>query len=138
MLYLARYLKGGSINPKQIEHCSAKTIRFRYLYHRDKRTKTLSLSPDVFLQRFLAHVPAMGVHIVDVKTPGLTPRDMVLFCRTCGEPLKLSHRVWRGQQKGNSINKASPGSCGGSYVQQVDAAVLASVSNENLSIEIPP
>ena len=163
LLYLARYLKGGPLHPAQIFHCSADSIGFRYFDHRDKRHKDLLLTPQAFLKRFLTHVPAMGKHTVRfyglyatssrqrhqdcvealghleaVKTPGLTVKDMVLFCRTCGGRATLVNRVWRRPSKGNSINKADIGICARDFVQQDDAVVLANALRQSIQSEIPP
>lgn len=162
LLYLARYLKGGPLNPSRIHHCSADSIVFRYLDHRDKRHKDLKLTPQVFLKRFLTHIPAMGKHTVrfyglyatsskqrhqrciealgnleTVKT-GVTIKDMVLFCRTCGGQATLINQVWRNVSKGNSINKADSGMRAGSFVQQGDAVVLANVFHPSNQNRIPP
>lgn len=163
LLYLARYLKGGPLHPSQIYHCSADSIGFRYLDHRDKRRKDVLLTPQAFLKRFLTHIPAMGKHTVrfyglyatsskqrhqrcievlgnleTVKTPSLTLKDMVLFCRTCGGQAKLINRVWPGPSKGNSINKADIGMCANNFVQQDDAVVLANAFHQSSQSEIPP
>lgn len=163
MLYLARYLKGGPLNPKQIQGATDEEIRFRYLDHRDKRRKVLSLKPKEFLQRFLTHVPAIGKHTVRFyglyatssktrhtrcveelgnleheRIPGLTVKDMLIFCTTCGAPAYLTHRVWRGEIKGNSINKEATCLGGFDFVQQVDSVNLANVNLFQLSAEIPP
>lgn len=133
MLYLSRYLKGGPINPKQITSCSDQSVSFRYLDHRDKRRKQLSIDPKTFIERLLTHVPAIGKHMVRTygiyagcnKTkhrlcaervgtlkgspvPGLTVRDMLLFCSKCGTRNRLVRREWCGREKGNSINKEAP------------------------------
>jgi len=63
VLYLARYMKGGPINPKQIISCGDK-IKFYYKDHRDQKVKPLSLRIDEFMRRILWHVPEMGVHVV--------------------------------------------------------------------------
>ena len=63
VLYLARYMKGGPINPRQIISCKDK-IRFVYTDHRDKRTKVLALTINEFMRRLLWHVPESGVHVV--------------------------------------------------------------------------
>jgi hypothetical protein len=64
MLYLARYLKGGPLNPKQISHCTAKQVIFSYKDHRDNRHKQLRLPMPEFIRRYLWHVPEPGVHVV--------------------------------------------------------------------------
>jgi hypothetical protein len=101
------------------------TVRFYGLYSTSSK------------QRHQRCVEALG-NLEAVKTPGLTIKDMVLFCRTCGEQAKLIYRVWRGSSKGNSINKDrhSPGAMT-SYNKR-DAVVLANVFYQKISIEIPP
>ncbi len=64
MLYLSRYLRGGPINPHQIERCDAERIGFRYKDHRDGRKKLLSLKPEEFLRRLMTHIPEPGQHVV--------------------------------------------------------------------------
>ena len=64
MLYLSRYLRGGPIDPRQIERCDAERIDFRYKDHRDGRKKLLSLKPAEFLRRMMMHVPEPGQHVV--------------------------------------------------------------------------
>jgi len=64
MKYLSRYLRGGPIHPNQIVHYDPNEIRFRYLDHRDKRHKILTLKPDEFIRRLLVHVPESGQHVV--------------------------------------------------------------------------
>ena len=63
VLYLARYMKGGPINPKQIVSCS-NNIQFYYKDHRDHKVKLLSLKREEFMRRMLWHVPEIGVHVV--------------------------------------------------------------------------
>ncbi len=63
VLYLARYMKGGPINPKQIISCT-NNIVFLYKDHRDQKVKPLSLKFDEFMRRILWHVPEVGVHVV--------------------------------------------------------------------------
>jgi len=46
LVYLSRYLKGGPINPSQIESCDDDQIGFRYKNHRDKRIKLLKIKPE--------------------------------------------------------------------------------------------
>jgi len=132
LLYLARYLKGGPLNPAQITRCDAKGIGFFYKDHRDGRTKLLTLSPLSIIRRLLSHVPPKGVHTVryyglyatacrnkrnrcralhgDLSSlesaSGGTAKDAVnWFCQRCGEALRLIARQgWR-RQKGNSIKR---------------------------------
>lgn len=62
-LYLARYMKGGPINPNQIISCN-ENISFRYKDHRDQKVKVLKLKINEFMRRILWHVPEIGVHVV--------------------------------------------------------------------------
>lgn len=64
MLYLARYIKGGPINPKQIVQCTSEKVVFRYNDHRDQKIKQLSLAMGEFIRRILWHVPEPHVHVV--------------------------------------------------------------------------
>ena len=137
LLYLARYCKGGPINPKQIQTLNNNNIEFKYLDHRDKRTKKLSLKPREFIRRLLDHVPVTGSHtiryyglyapaskakyrqclglvgsLVGVKSSsGAQIQSMLLYCKICGRPAKLQYQLWSGLQKGISINKESSSLC---------------------------
>ena len=128
MLYLACYLKGGPFNPTQLGHCDASTISFRYLDHRAKRYRDLSLPPLTFLKRLLDHVPEGGVHTIryyglyassnktrretckrqlgDLQeepcNTGTQETVMSGSCRQCGEPLRHRYSIWRRFRKGNS------------------------------------
>lgn len=79
MLYLARYMKGGPINPKQITQCTSKKIVFHYKDHRDKKIKKLSLTIVEFTRRILWHVPEPNVHVV---------RHYGLYAAQCKEKIK--------------------------------------------------
>lgn len=148
VLYLARYCKGGPLNPKQIKSVSHDHVEMSYLDHRDKRVKCQRLKPGEFLQRLLQHVPPKGVHTVryyglyapaskakyrrvcevhstlseSKGTASLDRLTMVLYCKTCGGQTTLSQRWWPGRQKGNSINKAGVIDRASDYLQQVDEA----------------
>jgi len=147
MLYLARYLKGGPLNPAQIKSCDSKNVVFNYKDHRDKRVKPLSLKITELLRRLLLHVPAIGVHTVrhyglyasssKAKREYCVEKlgdlsginggggdqigDMVLFCKKCGEPARRTHSIWRREKKGISLNKKRATV----LVQQDDEAHLA-------------
>lgn len=67
--YLARYLKGGPLKNTQLLPAERDCVRFRYRPHRDEDDAgdgvlTLSLAPDAFLARYLAHLPAPGLQTV--------------------------------------------------------------------------
>ena len=47
-------------------------------------------------------------NLAQIVTPaGERLADMVLFCQVCGEPARLTHSLWRGQRKGNSLIRES-------------------------------
>lgn len=149
MLYLSRYFRGGPLKPSQITEVTSQAITFRYLDHRDKRTKVLALSPGDWLRRLLWHVPPQGLHTVrhyglyagcahKKRAPlqaafGTLEKialavngqleNMVLSCKTCGQPADLIFRRWRRTRKAFSLNKAivAPGG----FVQQDDEADIA-------------
>jgi hypothetical protein len=153
VIYLARYFKGGPLNPNQIKACTDKAIEFSYRDHRDQRIKRLRLTPADFLQRLLTHVPANGTHTVRyyglyagcaihkrsrcqaqlgslqaIKGKGFSLRDAVLLCRQCGEPLSLTYSERSRSPKGNSFinDEASVWRDGaGGFVQQDVVADIA-------------
>ena len=146
VLYLARYCKGGPLNPKQIQSVNSHDITLRYLDHRDKRKKNLHLKPMELLRRILEHVPPSGIHTVryfGLYAPaskkrhnqcvealgdlgGVRPsassqiQSMLLCCKTCGGPLSLRYQLWPRGKKGISINKEDGRGQTGGYDQQVD------------------
>jgi hypothetical protein len=101
------------------------TVRFYGLYSTSSK------------QRHQRCVEALG-NLEAVKTPGLTIKDMVLFCRTCGEQATLIYRVWRGSSKGNSINKDRHSHSAMTSYNKRDAVDIANVFYQKISIEIPP
>ncbi len=130
-----------------------KGIEFKYLDHRDKRTKKLCLKPDEFLRRLLDHVPVTGLHTIryyGLYAPaskakhsrcmdevgslvGVNPssgaqiQSMLLYCKTCGMPAKLQYQLWSAMQKGNSINKEGRRHSASGSVQQDDTTDIARV-----------
>lgn len=147
VIYLARYFKGGPLNPSQIKACSDKAVEFSYRDHRDQRIKRLRLTPTDFLQRLLNHVPANGVHTVryyglyagcavrkrrqceahlgslaSVRGDGASLQDAVLLlCHTCGAPVRRTRSEWPGRKKGNSLINDEPSvrrDGAGGFVQQ--------------------
>jgi len=59
--YLARYLKGGALKNTQLVSADAACVRFRYTPHREEnegasQPMLMTLSPEAFLDRYLAHV----------------------------------------------------------------------------------
>lgn len=151
VLYLARYCKGGPVNPKQLTATSHKSIEMTYLDHRSKRTKTQRLKPMTFMQRLLQHVPPKGLHTVryyglyataskakysrcrdqhgtvsSIETGhGYQIQSMLLYCKTCGSPAHLSYQLWPARRKGISINKDAPLVRASDHVQQDDEHNLA-------------
>jgi hypothetical protein len=60
--YLARYLRGGPLKNTQLLHADGGSVRFRYAPHRDEEDGgaeplVMTLTPEAFLTRYLAHVP---------------------------------------------------------------------------------
>lgn len=62
MQYLARYVRGGPIRNQQLQRVDSDTVSFSYRDHRDHRTKSMTLTRSVFLQRLFWHVPVRGKH----------------------------------------------------------------------------
>jgi hypothetical protein len=143
MLYLARYIKGGPLNPRQIKVLNNNKVTMSYLDHRDKRTKHQVLAIHDFLKRILLHVPPKGVHTLRyyglyapsakakhtqckalhgtldkaIAPSRLQVRDMLLFCKTCGKPARRTYSLWRGYKKGISYIKKTARS---GFAQQND------------------
>jgi hypothetical protein len=142
MLYLSRYLKGSPFNPKQIVYCDNQRMVFRYLDHRDKKIKTLSLTMQEFIRRLLWHVPVPGLHVVrhyglyaapcrgkrnlcretlggeweeDISDERTDKEPFAWYCRTCGQALRYVYTVIPGRTNENSINKVPKQG----FVQQV-------------------
>jgi len=151
VLYLARYCKGGPLNPKQLKTVSAKAIEMTYLDHRSRRIKRQRLKPMDFIQRLLQHVPPKGSHTVryyglyaaaskikyqrcreshgTIKGLSEEPRTqiitMLLYCKTCGVPAQLAYQLWPTRKKGISINKEALRVRASVSEQQVDEADIA-------------
>lgn len=67
--YLARYLKGGPLKNAQLLDAGPGRVRFRYRPHRDEgdgpeESVVMTLAPDAFLARYLAHLPQPGAQTV--------------------------------------------------------------------------
>jgi len=62
MQYLARYVRGGPIKNQQLHRIDRDTVSFHYRDHRDRRSKSMTLSREAFLNRVLWHVPIPGKH----------------------------------------------------------------------------
>jgi hypothetical protein len=153
-LYLARYCKGGPLNPKQIKSATDKCIELSYLDHRDKRTKVQKLEPMKLIQQLLQHVPPKGVHtaryyglyaaaskrrhaiVCNIHgtlggisvSGGSQITSMLICCKTCGGPARLSYQRWNKRRKGISINKNTLLGRFGGAVQQIDQADIAKES----------
>src|SRR5262249_40925244 len=68
--YLARYLRGGPLKPGRVVSWDAQMVTFRYEDNQDPdaqgrgQRKLLTLTVEVFLQRWLLHVPPPGLQVV--------------------------------------------------------------------------
>ena len=151
VLYLARYCKGGPVDPRQLKQITADVVTMSYLDHRDKRIKQQRLKPMDFISRLLQHVPPKGLHTIRYyglyasasklryqrcqqqcgtveSMPHASSVDrlsMVVYCKTCGGPALLSRRWWTRRSKGISINKEALSTCVSGSVQQIDEPLLA-------------
>ena len=153
LLYLARYCKGGPVDPRQLKRVEPDVVEMSYLDHRDKRTKLQQLKPQEFIRRVLLHVPPPGLHTIryfglyapaakgdyqrcrqvcgtlEAISNSADWATMVLYCKSCGGRSHLSFRWWPLRRKGNSINKeAGRRYCAGASVQQDDEQLLAESS----------
>lgn len=157
--YLARYLRGGPLAPRQIVRCDSDRIDFRYKDHRDGRRKVLSLKPEEFVRRLLEHVPEDGQHGVRhyglygsaarVKrnacreivgglaetAPAERSRPTGPICR-CGAPLVLLLTVrgrWGGKANSNRKGHArQEASSDNGFAQQVNEPVTTSAEKRSL------
>jgi len=156
--YLSRYLKGSAIKPSQIVRCDSEVIGFRYLHHRDKRMKVLSLKPLEFIRRILLHVPEDNQHMVRhyglyssagrskrnhcrsligglMETVDVTERHDArggLMCSRCGAPLRLLWTIEKKRKKGNSFIKTSASP----VVQQDDETDIAEAKKRSLRMRL--
>jgi len=144
MLYLARYIKGGPLNPKQITQLTSKHLEFRYKDHRDKKTKQLRLSITEFIRRILWHVPEPGLHVVryygvyatqarqkldhcrvllgdlkqELNSSGKEIKDTVQwYCGICGALMQRVYTHYQSARKGNSFISVSRSRHVQQYVQ---------------------
>jgi hypothetical protein len=62
--YLGRYVHKTAISEGAIVASGEHSVTFRYRDSRDHCTKTMTVSPDEFLRRFLQHVLPRGLHRV--------------------------------------------------------------------------
>ena len=84
--YLARYLKGGPLKNSQLLPAAGERVRFRYRPHRDEDDPSsdpvvMTLTPEAFLARYLAHLPQPGLQSV---------RGYGLYGQRAGERLDLA------------------------------------------------
>lgn len=158
LLYLARYCKGGPLNPAQLLGSTHQRVLLRYFDHRTRQQQVLTLSPEQLCERLLWHVPAVGVHTIRYYglyasaatmnracrgMPGrlvVTARQDVdtvdlLQCRSCGGMLHCVGVRWPGDvRKGNSLYKEETSGIGaGGSVQQVVEVGIASGARINSS-----
>lgn len=130
MLYLARYMKGGPLNPKQITQLTSTHLVFRYKDHRDQKTKQMRLTITEFIRRILWHVPEPGLHVVryygvyatqsckklnqcrallgDLKQELSKSSEDIIdavqwCCETCGALMKRVYTNYKKIRKGNSF-----------------------------------
>jgi hypothetical protein len=64
LTYLGRYVHRMAITNRRILEVDHETVTFRYKDSRDQRTKTMTLTGQEFLRRFLEHVLPEGFHKV--------------------------------------------------------------------------
>ena len=67
--YLARYLKGGPLKNTQLIEVGEDQVAFRYRPHRDEDDAgedclVMTLTPEAFLERYLAHIPVPRLQTV--------------------------------------------------------------------------
>lgn len=152
LLYLARYCKGGPVNPAQLTSVTSEAVELRYLDHRDRRLKTQRLKPMDFMRRLLQHVPPGGVHTfryyglyapaakrsyeVGLEAcgnlacqPDRADRlTMVLYCKACGGVTRRKYQWWPRRLKGISINKEGLRYRASGHMQQDDERLVAESS----------
>jgi hypothetical protein len=86
-LYLARYVKGGPLGPRQSFDLEGSTVHLPYIDHRDGQHKVLALHVHEFISRVLCHAPPRGQHTV--RQAGLYAtalRDQHARCRALLTP----------------------------------------------------
>jgi hypothetical protein len=62
--YLGRYVHRTAIANSRILAATSRTVTFRYLDHRDHKSKVMTLDTFEFMRRVLQHVPPRGMHRV--------------------------------------------------------------------------
>jgi len=134
VLYLAKYMKGGPINPKQILSCNHQNTTFAYKDHRTGKVKTLKIATKELIRRILWHVPETGVHVVRhyglyasrsqkirklcsdmlgshaylFKSSSITEKVEINWCcGICGSVMNHIYTVFKGYRDENSYNKES-------------------------------
>lgn len=158
LLYLARYCKGGPLNPSQLLGGTSERMLLRYFDHRTQRQRVLALSPEHLCERLLWHVPAAGVHTLRYYGLYASAAKRLQACRGVPERLRVTHReaagvndllqcrdcrgmlrcigiCWPGwARKGNSFYKEETSGLGaGGHVQPGVEADIASGARINSS-----
>jgi hypothetical protein len=82
--YVGRYISRGPISEKRIVAYDGETVTIAYAHREKHKQPTFSLTPDVFINRLLSHVPQKGTHVV---------RAYGLFHANCREKLNLAREL---------------------------------------------
>jgi hypothetical protein len=85
--YLARYVRGGPISNHRLTCADEQGVTFRYQDHRDGKVKSMTLTPEEFIERALWHVAEKGMQVI---------RHYGLYSR-CGHELRDECRTQLGQ-----------------------------------------
>jgi hypothetical protein len=121
--YLSRYVRGGPVKDTQIIKTDNEKVTFRYLDHRDKKSKVMTLKQNDFVGRVLSHVPEKGRHVVryyGLYTPGAVKRRGVVR-ETLG--LQVEQRYQREEKQrqcphcGKRLFHHLSGRCENSYIR---------------------
>ncbi len=62
--YLGRYLKRPPISASRLRHYSGGTVVFKYLDHRDGEHKTMALTQEEMILRYVSHIPQKHLKMV--------------------------------------------------------------------------
>ncbi len=62
--YLGRYLKRPPISASRLRHYSGGTVVFKYLDHRDGEHKTMTLTQEEMILRYVSHIPQKHLKMV--------------------------------------------------------------------------
>lgn len=82
LIYLSRYIRGGSISNKRIISNSDKGVAFRHRLAGTRKQGTMTLSADDFIKRYFLHVPEPNTKVV--RSYGLyapTAKEELSHCR---------------------------------------------------------